>query len=104
MNTKKGYFYGIKFHKEWLIRGIKELLRDINLNKLNSIVSYFPKNDEYFYVIYDENLIIPSGDIKIFEKCNHWIYIRQRLHLIFDGIIQKYICEFSEHPRGIFLF
>ena len=98
---KKGYFYGVKFHKEWLIKGIKELLRDINSRKINNIVSYFPKNNEYFYVIYDENLIKQNSNI---EKCNHWIYICQELDLIFDHIIRKYICEFNEHPRGIFYF
>jgi len=102
--VKEGYYYGMKFRKNWLIKGLQELLDYININKIHNVVSYFPKNDKHFYIIYNENLIKGNNNIENFKKCNHWIYIRQKLDLIFDIIIQKHICEFDEYPRKIFLF
>lgn len=81
----------------------KKLLNHVNINKHN-IISYFPENDKYFYVIYNENLIKGNSNIENFKKCNHWIFIRQKLDLIFDDIVQKYISEFTDYPRKIFAF
>ena len=103
-NIKKGYYYGMKFHKEWLIKGRQELLDYIKINTIHNIIAYFPINNKHFYVIYDENLIKGNSNIDNFKKCNHWIYIRETLDVIFDFIIQEHIIEFIDHPRQIFLF
>ncbi len=99
-----GYYYGMKFNREWLIRGIQELIDYIKFNTINNIIAYFPTNNKHFYIIYNENLIKGNSNIEIFKSCNHWILIRERLDSIFDTIVQEYICEFNEHPRKIFLF
>lgn len=99
-----GYYYGMKFNREWLIRGIRELLDYIKYNKKHNIISYFPVNDKYFYIIYNENLIKGNSNIESFKKCNHWLYIREKLDIIFDEIVENYICEFNEYPKKIFLF
>ena len=101
---ESGYYYGLKFNKEWLIRGIKELLCYIEDYKPFNIIYVSPIDSKYFYIIYNENLIKRDGNIKEFEKCNHWIYVRQKLDHMFDIIIQKFICEFIDYPREIYHF
>lgn len=99
-----GYYYGLKFDREWIIKGIVELINYIKYNKTHNIIYYFPENSKYFYILYDENLIKGNSNIQNFKKCNHWIYIREKLDLIFDVIIETYIHEFMDSPRKIFLF
>ena len=100
----KGYYYGLRFDREWLIKGIKDLLYHIKINKDYNIISYFPTNDKYYYIIYNENLIKGNSSIENFRKCNHWMFIREKLDLTFDIIIKEHIIEFIDHPRKIFLF
>lgn len=101
--VKIGYYYGMRFDKDWLIRGLKELINHIKINQTNNITYYFPINSKHFYILYDENLIKGNSNIESFKKCNHWIYIRDKLDSVFNFIIQ-HICEFIDHPRKIFHF
>lgn len=101
--VKEGYYYGMEFERKWVIRGIKELIEYININTTLNIICYF-SDKKYFYILYNENLIKGNSNIEKFQKCNHWLYIREKLDIIFDSLIKKFIMEFDDHPRKIYYF
>jgi len=103
-NKKEGYYYGIKFNKNWLLRGIKELIDYIKIRTNLNIIIYYPSDGKYFYLIYDQNLLKDNGNLSNFQKSNHWLFIREKLDLIFDDILNKFMEEMIDQPRKIFVF